>query len=72
MLPHLGWVRIRYAAGIPPCVWGSADEGLPSPPIVSLDANITVIKLANSTIEHYGVMGHWQMRAVWAKGPTQI
>jgi hypothetical protein len=28
-----------------------------------------VIKRANSTVKHYGVMGHWQMRAVWAAEP---
>ena len=60
-----------YAAGIPPCLWGSAEEGLPAPPVVSLDANITVIKKVNSTFSHYGVMGHWQMRAVWAKAPEE-
>merc|ERR1712224_560367 len=31
-----------YASGIPPCVWGTAEEGLPYPPILSLDTNITV------------------------------
>lgn len=60
-----------YAAGIPPCLWGSSEEGLPPPPVVSLDANITVIKKVNSTIGHRGVMAHWQMRAIWAKGPSE-
>eukprot|EP00946_MAST-07B_sp_MAST-7B-sp1_P003171 g3171.t1 len=59
-----------YASGIPPCLWGSEAEGLPAPPVVSLDTNITVIKKANSTVKHYGVMGHWQMRGIWAKGPS--
>lgn len=58
-----------YASGIPPCLWGSEEEGLPSPPVLRLDTNITVIKRANSTVKHYGVMGHWQMRAVWAAEP---
>ena len=60
-----------YASGIPPCLWGSEAEGLPAPPVVSLDTNITVIKKANSTVKHYGVMGHWQMRGIWAKGPSK-
>ena len=61
-----------YAAGIPPCIWGTAAEGLPSPPVLSLDAKITLIKRANSTVKHYGVMAHWQMRAIWAKSPDGV
>ena len=57
-----------YASGIPPCIWGTPEEGLPSPPILRLDSNITVIKRVNSTNGHRGVMGHWQMRGIWAKG----
>lgn len=72
--PHYGKTdravdEAGYAAGIPPCIWGTAEEGLPPPPVVSLDTNITVIKKANSTAKHYGVMGHWQMRAIWAAPP---
>ena len=59
-----------YAAGIPPCMWGTAEEGLPAPPVLSLYTNLTVIKKANSSVKHYGVMAHWQMRAVWAAGPA--
>lgn len=58
-----------YLYGIPPCVWGYQEEGLLPPPIVSLDTNITLIKKANATYTHYGVMGHWQMRAAWYMGP---
>ena len=72
--PHYGQTdeamnEAGYAAGIPPCLWGTAEEGLPPPPVVSLDTNITVIKKVNSTVKHYGVMGHWQMRAIWASDP---
>ncbi len=56
-----------YASGIPPCLWGTPEEGLPAPPIMRLDSNITVIKRVNSTNGHRGVMGHWQMRGIWAK-----
>ena len=56
-----------YAAGIPPCIWGTKEEGLPFPPVLPLNANITVIKKVNSSIGHRGVMGHWQMRGIWAK-----
>jgi len=59
-----------YIAGILPCVWGSAAEGLAAPPVLSLDTNVTVIKKANSTNFHYGVMGHWQIRGAWADGPA--
>jgi len=69
--PHYGTTDMPmneagYAAGIPPCLWGTAAEGLHSPPIVSLDSNITVIKRVNSTSAHFGVMAHWQMRGIWA------
>ena len=56
-----------YAAGIPPCIWGTKEEGLPYPPVLPLNANITVVKKVNSTVGHRGVMGHWQMRGIWAK-----
>lgn len=52
-----------YFSGIPPCLWGSASEGLLPPPILSLDSNLTSIKRTNSTNGHWGVMGLWQMRA---------
>mmetsp|Transcript_472 Transcript_472/g.736 ORF Transcript_472/g.736 Transcript_472/m.736 type:complete len:955 (+) Transcript_472:147-3011(+) len=60
-----------YAAGIPPCIWGTPEEGLPFPPILNLKTNITVIKKVNSTVGHRGVMGHWQMRAIWAADPSK-
>eukprot|EP01062_Namystynia_karyoxenos_P053991 TRINITY_DN4407_c0_g2_i1.p1 TRINITY_DN4407_c0_g2~~TRINITY_DN4407_c0_g2_i1.p1 ORF type:complete len:883 (+),score=253.05 TRINITY_DN4407_c0_g2_i1:102-2651(+) len=58
-----------YAVGIPPCIWGTAAEGLPPPPVLSLDTNILAIKRANNSIYHYGVMAHLQMRAAWNDGP---
>ena len=73
--PHYGTSETQsmnelgYAAGIPPCTWGTKEEGLPYPPILSMDTNITVIKRVNSTTGHRGVMGHWQMRGIWAKDP---
>ena len=74
-VPHYGSTdaamnEAGYAAGIPPCIWGTKNEGLPYPPILSLNTNITVIKKVNSTVGHRGVMGHWQMRAIWAKDPA--
>ena len=55
-----------YAAGILPCLWGSAEEGLELPPVFPAGANVSAIKRSNSTLKHFGVMAHWQMRAVWA------
>jgi hypothetical protein len=52
-----------YAYGIPPCVWGSKEEGLPEPPILDLDTNLLVIAKYNNTVPHYGVMAMWQGRA---------
>eukprot|EP01062_Namystynia_karyoxenos_P053990 TRINITY_DN4407_c0_g1_i1.p1 TRINITY_DN4407_c0_g1~~TRINITY_DN4407_c0_g1_i1.p1 ORF type:complete len:832 (+),score=241.78 TRINITY_DN4407_c0_g1_i1:80-2575(+) len=59
-----------YMVGLPPCIWGSAEEGMREPPLLSWDTNLTSIKEANSSIYHYGVMAHLQMRAAWADGPT--
>mmetsp|Transcript_11802 Transcript_11802/g.35529 ORF Transcript_11802/g.35529 Transcript_11802/m.35529 type:complete len:100 (+) Transcript_11802:273-572(+) len=51
-----------YAYGIPPCVWGSAEEGLPPPPVLDLDTNLLAIAKYNSTVPHYGCMAMWQGR----------
>lgn len=51
---------------LPPCQWGTAEEGLQKPPLLKLDTNLTSVKRANSTYAHPGVMAIWQMRAVYA------
>eukprot|EP00294_Goniomonas_avonlea_P005205 CAMPEP_0114558124 /NCGR_PEP_ID=MMETSP0114-20121206/10203_1 /TAXON_ID=31324 /ORGANISM="Goniomonas sp, Strain m" /LENGTH=847 /DNA_ID=CAMNT_0001743471 /DNA_START=21 /DNA_END=2564 /DNA_ORIENTATION=- len=61
-----------YLIGIPPCIWGSAEEGLLPPPVLSMETNLTAIKKCNSTYYHYGVMAHWQMRGAWADGPPDL
>ena len=55
-----------YLMAIPPCLWGSAAEGLHPPPRIHLTSNLTTIKRANNTNGHWGVMGQWQMRGAWA------
>ena len=60
--------ELSYVVAIPPCVWGSEEEGLQPPPILSLDSNLTTIKRANSTNGHWGVMALWQMRAAYIGG----
>eukprot|EP00041_Stephanoeca_diplocostata_P025952 m.691955 g.691955 ORF g.691955 m.691955 type:complete len:857 (+) comp22858_c0_seq1:64-2634(+) len=57
-----------YVVGIPPCVWGTAAEGLHEPPKIHLDTNLTTIKHANSTNGHWGVMALWQSRIAYASG----
>ena len=42
--------------GIPPCVWGSAEEGLLPPPRIHLDSNLSTIKYTNNTFGHWGIM----------------
>jgi hypothetical protein len=54
-----------YLVGIPPCLWGSTEEGLAPPPIMHLDANYSALKRANNTNGHWGVMALWQMRAAY-------
>ena len=51
-----------YAVGIPPCVWGSEEEGLPPPPVLSLTTNLRVVAKYNASVPHYGVMAMWQGR----------
>jgi hypothetical protein len=38
----------KYVISIPPCLFGSKEEGLMPPPIISLDSNLTTIKRANN------------------------
>lgn len=54
-----------YLIAIPPCVWGSAAEGLRPPPRIHLSSNLSTVKRANSTNGHWGVMGLWQMRGTY-------
>ena len=51
---------------IPPCLWGEGNQGLPHPQLLTWDANLTAVKVANSTYGHTGEMSHWQMRGVLA------
>ena len=55
-----------YAVGIPPCLWGSEEEGLLPPPRVGLKTRLRSVKHVNNTLYHYGVMAQWQMRGAWA------
>eukprot|EP00051_Salpingoeca_urceolata_P006258 m.83056 g.83056 ORF g.83056 m.83056 type:complete len:545 (+) comp14750_c0_seq2:647-2281(+) len=47
---------------IPPCLYGSEDEGLAPPVYLRFDSNITSIKKNNNTYGHYGEMAMWQGR----------
>jgi hypothetical protein len=58
--------EVAYAAGIPPCYWGSEEEGLPPPPRLNLSTRLRSVKHCNSTFYHFGVMAQWQMRGTWA------
>ena len=50
---------------LPPCEWGSADEGMLPPPVLQLDSNLTSVKRTNSTVGHTGVMAIWQARGAY-------
>ena len=52
---------------IPPCLWGSEEEGLVPPTFLSFDTNLLSIKRNNNTNAHYGDMAMWQMRGVMVK-----
>jgi hypothetical protein len=62
--------ELGYIQQIPPCLWGTAAEGLQSPPILQLDTPLLAIKRANSTNKHYGDMASWQMRGAYAQDLT--
>jgi len=66
--PHSGQTfnEQDYAVGIPPCFWGSPEEGLEPPPRLKLDTRLHSVKHANNTYYHYGVMAQWQLRGAWA------
>lgn len=53
----------NYVA-LPPCVWGSVEDGLEEPELLSLDTELLSIKRNNNTIGHYGEMASWQMRGI--------
>ena len=50
---------------LPPCLWGSDEEGLESPVFLPFNANMTSIKRNNNTYAHYGEMASWQMRGAY-------
>lgn len=54
-----------YVVAIPPCVWGSAAEGLRPPPVIHLKSNLSCVKRANATYGHWGTMALWQMRGAY-------
>eukprot|EP00948_MAST-09A_sp_MAST-9A-sp1_P003198 g3198.t1 len=56
---------------IPPCLWGSNEEGLESPIFLPRYANLTSIKKNNNTYTHYGEMASWQMRGVFVYGEEE-
>jgi hypothetical protein len=60
--------EMSYIISIPPCLFGSKEEGLQPPPVLSLNSNLTTIKRANNTNGHWGVMALWQMRAAYIGG----
>ena len=47
---------------LPPCLWGSPEEGLPPPVLLPWNATVRAVKRSNSTYGHSGEMGLWQMR----------
>jgi hypothetical protein len=55
--------ELGYAA-IPPCLWGSSEEGLVPPTLLSWTTNLMSIKRNNNTYAHYGDMAMWQMRGI--------
>ena len=44
---------------IPPCLWGSQEQGLRKPLTLDPRTDITAIKYFNNTFRHYGQMAQW-------------
>lgn len=61
--PDKVYDELGYVA-LPPCLWGSEEEGLTPPVFLSSNTTLLSIKRNNSTIGHFGEMASWQMRGV--------
>merc|ERR1712066_314026 len=57
---------------LPPCLWGSAEEGLKPPPVLHLNSNLSCVKRANNTYGHWGTMALWQMRASYITSSVRL
>merc|ERR1712216_717488 len=47
----------------PPCLWGSPEDGLLPPPVLFENTTLQMLTVFNSTYDHPGQMGIWQMKA---------
>ena len=54
---------------LPPCVWGSAAQGLPEPPLLLWETRLRSVKRVNNTYAHTGEMALWQGHGVLAMPP---
>merc|ERR1712012_870445 len=68
---HEVFDELGYLA-IPPCIWGTEQEGLIAPIFLPFNANLTSIKRNNNTYTHYGEMASWQMRGILANLPIDV
>jgi len=68
---HQVFDELGYLA-IPPCIWGTEEEGLIAPVFLPFNANLTSIKRNNNTYAHYGEMASWQMRGILADLPIDV
>ena len=57
---------------LPPCLWGSPNDGLISPEYLSYDTNLLSIKKNNNTYAHFGEMASWQMRGILANKKPKV
>ena len=46
----------------PPCLWGRAEDGLEAPPVLTRNMTLRMVTVFNSTYDHPGQMGIWQMK----------
>merc|ERR1711871_1258 len=65
-VPNLGKSEAVYDEegylSTPPCLWGTAEEGLLPPPVLQRNTTLQMVTYFNSTYGHPGQMGIWQMK----------
>ena len=51
---------------VPPCVFGTAEEGLNPPPVLAFNTTLVSTKRCRANYGHHGEMSLWQTYGAWA------
>lgn len=55
--------EMGYILGNRPCVYGNAEDGFETPPVIKTTTQLMSIKYQNNTHPRYGDMALWEIRA---------